>query len=48
MMNTPVSLVKKPDITLKLDAPFRGGFDGLLFFRLVDARFSLATYRLST
>lgn len=23
-----------PNITLKRDAPFRGGFEGLLFFRL--------------
>jgi len=32
-----------PNITLKRDAPFRGGFEGLLFFRLRRLRQSSVT-----
>ena len=33
----------RPNITLKWDAPFRSGFEGLLFFRLQWLRLSSAT-----
>jgi len=36
-----------PNITLKRDAPFRGGFGGLLFFRLRWLRLRTVRYIVS-